>query len=147
MDPHARGAWIGLTLAHDRRHLVRALLEGVSFALKDALVLMARLGVRPAQLYAVGGGARSAEWRAILAAVLGTALQRLAAEEGPAFGAALLAMVGAGIHADVEAAVEAAVRPARRARGAPTPTAVARYAPLHERYAALYPALAQSMPR
>jgi xylulokinase len=104
---------------------------------------MARLGVRPAALYAVGGGARSAEWREILAAVLGIALQRLAAEEGPAFGAALLAMVGAGIHADVETAVRAAVRSAGPIE-TPDPEAVARYAPLHARYAALYPALARA---
>jgi len=140
MDPQARGAWIGLTLAHDRRHLVRAVLEGVSCALKDALLLMERLGVRPERLYAVGGGARSDLWREILAATLGVALQRLAVEEGPALGAALLAAVGAGVHADVDAAVAAAVRTA----GAPEPPApdwLAPYTALHERYAALYPAL------
>ena len=54
MDPFARGAWLGLTLAHDRPHLARALIEGVSFALKDCVVLMARLGVSPDVLYAVG---------------------------------------------------------------------------------------------
>jgi xylulokinase len=141
MDPRARGAWIGLTLAHDRRHLVRAVLEGVSCALKDALLLMERLGARPERLYAVGGGARSDLWREILAATLGVPLQRLAVEEGPALGAALLAAVGAGVHADVDAAVAAAVRTA----GPPEPPApdwLAPYAALHERYAALYPALA-----
>ncbi len=116
MDPFARGGWLGLTLAHDRRHLVRALLEGVSFALKDSLILMQRLGVSPDVLYAVGGGARNAVWRGMLASVLGVPLQRLAVEEGPALGAALLAAVGAGVHADVAAAVEAAVRHAGRAR-------------------------------
>jgi xylulokinase len=140
MDPDARGAWIGLSLAHERRHLVRAVLEGVGFALEDALVLMDRLGVRPEQLYAVGGGARSAVWRRILAAILGLPLQRLAVEEGPALGAALLAAVGAGVHADVAAAVDAAVRPAG-APEPPDPDWVARYRPLHQRYAALYPAL------
>jgi xylulokinase len=140
MDPQARGAWIGLTLAHDRRHLVRAVLEGVSCALKDALVLMERLGVRPDQLYAVGGGARGALWREILAATLGLPLQRLAVEEGPALGAALLAAVGAGVHADVDAAVAAAVRPAGAAEP-PAPDWQARYAALHQRYGALYPAL------
>jgi xylulokinase len=143
MDPDARGAWIGLSLAHERRHLVRAVLEGVSFALTDALVLMDRLGVRPERLYAVGGGARSAVWRGILAASLGVPLQRLAVEEGPALGAALLAAVGAGVHADVAAAVRAAVRPAGELE-VPAAKDVARYRALHERYAALYPALARA---
>jgi xylulokinase len=143
MDPRARAAWIGLTLAHDRRHLVRALLEGVSFALKDSLDLMQGLGVRPELLFAVGGGARSPVWRQILAAVLGVRLQRLAVEEGPAMGAALLAAVGAGVHADVDAAVAAAVRPAGEPE-VPEAEWAARYRALHRRFRALYPALAQA---
>ncbi len=140
MDPHARAAWIGLTLAHDRRHLARALLEGVCFALADSLVLMRRLGVTPDRLQAVGGGARSPVWRQILAAVLDVPLQRLAVEEGPALGAALLAAVGAGVHADVEAAVAAAVRPEGAAE-APEPGLAARYAGLYRDFGTLYPAL------
>jgi xylulokinase len=143
MDPHARAAWIGLTLAHDRRHLARALLEGVCFALKDSLVLMQRLGVKPDLLYAVGGGARSPVWRQILAAALDLRLQRLAVEEGPALGAALLAAVGVGVHADVDAAVAAAVR----IEGAPeTPEAGlgARYDELYRDFSTLYPALKQT---
>ena len=143
MDPHARAAWIGLTLAHDRRHLVRALLEGVSFALKDSLVLMQRLGVTPDLLYAVGGGARSPLWRQILAATLGVRLQRLAAEEGPAMGAALLAAVGAGVHADVDAAVAAAVRTEGEPEP-PDPALGARYQELYRGFGTLYPALRQT---
>ena len=143
MDPHARAAWIGLTLAHDRRHLVRALLEGVSFALKDSLVLMERLGVTPDLLYAVGGGARSPVWRYILAAVLGVRLQRLAAEEGPAMGAALLAAVGAGVHADVDAAVAAAVRTEGEPE-TPDPALSAGYEQTYRGFGALYPALRQT---
>jgi xylulokinase len=140
MDPHARAAWIGLTLAHERRHLARALLEGVCFALKDSLILMQRLGVTPDPLYAVGGGARSALWRQILAAVLGVRLQRLGVEEGPALGAALLAAVGAGVHPDVDAAVEAAVRTEGEPES-PEPELSARYAELYQDFSALYPAL------
>jgi xylulokinase len=143
MDPHARAAWIGLTLAHDRRHLLRALLEGVSFALKDSLVLMQRLGVSPDLLYAVGGGARGRVWRQLLAAVLGVRLQRLAVEEGPAMGAALLAAVGAGVHADVEAAVAAAVR-TEGPPELPDPALTTRYVELHQRFNLLYPALKQT---
>jgi xylulokinase len=143
MDPHARGGWLGLTLAHDDRHMARALVEGVSFALKDALVRMERLGVSPKQLYAVGGGARSDLWRQWLAAILGVGLQRLEVEEGPALGAALLAAVGAGVHEDVEAAAAAAVR-TRGATETPDPALEERYRTLHERFDRLYPALRQS---
>ncbi len=143
MDPYARAAWIGLTLAHDRRHLVRALLEGVSFALKDSLVLMRRLGVTPDRLHAVGGGARSPVWRQILAAVLGVPLQRLAVEEGPALGAALLAAVGAGVHADVDAAVAAVVR-TEGAAEAPDAGLCAHYDELYRDFSRLYPALKQT---
>ena len=143
MDPDARGAWVGLTLAHGRAHLVRAVLEGVGFALKDCLVPMRRLGVSPDILLAVGGGARSALWRQILAATLGVRLQRLAVEEGPALGAALLAMVGAGVHADVDAAVAAAVRTAGPPEP-PDPALERRYGELFSNFAALYPALKQS---
>ena len=143
MDPFARGGWLGLTLAHDRRHLVRALLEGVSFALKDSLILMQRLGVSPDVLYAVGGGARNAVWRGMLASVLGVPLQRLAVEEGPALGAALLAAVGAGVHADVAAAVAAAVRP-QGEPDAPDAALQARYEELHGAFARLYPTLRQT---
>jgi xylulokinase len=143
MDPHARGAWLGLTLAHRRAHLIRALLEGVSFALKDALVPMQRLGVSPDVLYAVGGGARGELWRRILAAVLGVPLQPLAVEEGPALGAALLASVGAGIHLDVEAAVAATVRPAGPAE-LPDPKWHSLYENLYAGFATLYPALRQT---
>jgi xylulokinase len=140
MDPRARAAWIGLTLAHDRRHLARALIEGVCFALKDSLVLMQRLGVAPDQLQAVGGGARSPVWRQILAAVLDVRLQRLAVEEGPALGAALLAAVGAGVHPDVDAAVAAAVRTEGEPE-VPESRLSARYAELYRDFGALYPAL------
>ena len=143
MDPDARGAWIGLTLAHRRAHLVRAVLEGVGFALKDSLVPMQRLGVSPETLLAVGGGARSALWRQILAATLGVRLQRLAVEEGPALGAALLAMVGAGVHADVDAAVAAAVR-TEGPPESPDPALEQRYDELFSDFAMLYPALKQS---
>lgn len=143
MDPHARAAWIGLSLAHDRRHLLRALIEGVSFALKDALELIEAQGVSPDLLFAVGGGARSVLWRQILAATLGMRLQRLEVEEGPAMGAALLAAVGAAVHADVDAAVAAAVRPGERIE-APGPVLRQSYADLYGKFRLLYPALKQT---
>jgi xylulokinase len=140
MDPDARGAWLGLTLAHSRRHLLRALIEGVSFGLKDALELMRAAGVRPASLQALGGGGRSSHWRRILAAVFDLPLQRLAVEEGPAMGAALLAQVGVGIHRSVEAAVAATVRSYGPIE-APEPELARRYGEVYARYRQLYPAL------
>jgi xylulokinase len=120
--------------------MARAVIEGVSFAIKDSLVLMARLGVSPDELFAVGGGARSPIWRNWLAAILGVGLQRLEVEEGPAMGAALLGAVGAGIHSDVDAAVSATVRRQGAAETA-DPELEARYQPIYDRFIRLYPAL------
>jgi len=133
----------GATLAHDDRHMARALIEGVSFALKDGLSLIQALGVAPDSLFAVGGGARSDTWRHWLAAILDISLQRLEAEEGPAMGAALLAMVGAGIHQDVDQAIASAVRK----DGAPTrpdSELASRYGQIYEHFTRLYPALAST---
>lgn len=139
-DAYARGAFAGLTLAHDDSHMARALIEGVSFALKDSLDLIRALGISPDRLFAVGGGARSAIWRQWLTAILDADLQRLETEEGPALGAALLAAVGAGIHDDVDAAVAAAVRP-EGAVERPDTDLAERYRRIHEKFTRLYPAL------
>jgi len=140
MDPYARGAFVGLSLAHDDRHMARAVIEGISFALKDSLVLMDRLGVSPDQLYAVGGGARSPLWRSWLTSILGVGLQRLEVEEGPAMGAALLGAVGAGIHSDVETAVAKTVRKEGTLK-TPNPDLEDRYQTVYDRFTRLYPAL------
>jgi len=140
MDPAARGAWIGLSLAHRREHLVRAVLEGVAFALKDSLVRIQGLGTSPEELRSVGGGMRSPLWRRIIASVLGVPLRRLAVEEGAAYGAALLAGVGAGVYTDVYGAVRKAVR-LRDEVERPDPELSAIYRPLYERFTHLYPAL------
>ncbi len=140
MDPDARAAWTGLSLAHGRDHMARAVLEGVAFALRQSVDLIQGLGTPIDGLYAVGGGVRGALWRQILAAVLRQPLQRLAAEEGPAFGAAVLAAVGAGVHADLNAAVKAVVRPLGPPE-APDPALMEAYEAPYAAYNALYPAL------
>jgi xylulokinase len=139
-DPLARGAFVGLTVRHDLRHLTRAVLEGVAFGLRDGLELMVGAGLpAPTQVRAAGGGTRSALWRQILADVLGAELATVAAEEGAAYGAALLAAVGSGWFAGVEEACAAVVR----VEPAAAPGAWAeRYRAEHARYRALYPALA-----
>lgn len=110
-DPKARGAFVGLTTSHDLRHLTRAVLEGVAFGLRDVLDLMIAAGVgKPEAIRASGGGVRSDLWRQILADVLEAELITVSNEEGAAFGAALLASVGAGHHRNVESAVDTSVK-------------------------------------
>jgi xylulokinase len=140
MDPHARGAWIGLSLAHDRRHMVRALIEGVGFAYADCLERMRDLGIEPPSVMLTGGGARGELWRTILAAQLRVPLATGTAAEGPALGAAILAQVGTGVAPDLASAVAAAVAPSAPA-APPPPDMVATYRTAQQRYRALYPAL------
>jgi xylulokinase len=144
-DPRARGAFVGLTTAHDRRHLTRAVLEGVAFGLRDGLDLMLAAGMpRPVQIRASGGGLASPTWRQILADVLEVELVTPSTTEGAAFGAAILAAVGAGWFGDVPAAAEALVRTTPAA--APGPGRAA-YAAGHEAYRELYPALTPTFHR
>ena len=140
-DPHARGAFTGLSLRHDRGALVRAVLEGVAFALRDALDVVAPGPGAVGRLS--GGGARSELWRQILASVLEVEIERPAVDEGAAFGAALLGGVAAGVWSDVEAAVAAAVRPAG-ARTEPVADWVEPYREAIARYRSLYPALREA---
>ncbi len=138
-DPDARGAYAGLSIRHDRGALVRALLEGVAFGLRDSLELVRELGARPEVGRVSGGGARSEEWLRIVASALELPLQRTTVEEAAAFGAALLGGVAGGTWRDVPAAVAAAVRP--RERIEPVAEWVEPYREGRRRYEALYPAL------
>ncbi len=139
-DPLARGAWVGLTVRHTRPHLTRAVLEGVAFGIKDSFTLIQGAGLGAiTQVRISGGGARSALWRQIMADVLGVPLVTVNTTEGAAFGAALLAAVGAGAYESVQAACEACIQ----ITGRTTPgEAVDRYRDFYPRYQALYPALA-----
>ncbi|MHB8587232.1 MAG: xylulokinase [Candidatus Dormibacteraceae bacterium] len=101
LDPRARGAFVGLNLRHSLSHLTRAVMEGVTYSLKDCLDLMAGLGIPVTEVRATGGGARSPFWRQLQADVFGLPVQRTHVEEGPAFGAALLAGVAGGAYSDV----------------------------------------------
>jgi xylulokinase len=138
-DPDARGAFVGLSVRHDRGALTRAVLEGVAFGLRDSLDLVAELGVRPSLGRVSGGGGRSELWTAIVASVLELPLERVAVDEGAAFGAALLGGVAAGIWPDVPAAVAATV--AVRDRIEPVSEWVPIYREQRRRFQALYPAL------
>jgi xylulokinase len=138
-DPDARGAFVGLELRHDRGALVRSVLEGVAFGLRDSLDLLHELGVDARVARVSGGGARSRAWLRIVASVLGVPLEVTESEEGSAFGAALLGGVAGGAYADVHEAVERCVRVTDTI--GPDSSQVDAYAELHERYRALYPAL------
>ncbi|MGB8980867.1 MAG: FGGY-family carbohydrate kinase [Anaerolineales bacterium] len=142
-DPLARGAFIGLTLRHGRGHLTRAVLEGVSFGLKDSFTLIQNAGLGEIkQVRASGGGTKGALWRQILASVLGAELVTVNTSEGAAFGAALLAGVGAGAWQDVPDACKAAVRITGSTK--PDPAQVDAYRKAYPLYRELYPALKAS---
>jgi xylulokinase len=138
-DPDARGSFSGLTLQHTRGSLVRAVLEGVAYGLRDSLELLRELGVTPTAGRASGGGARSRLWLEIVASVLGLPLQRTVVEEGSAYGAALLAGVADGTFSSAQEAVATCVRV--RETIEPNPAWVGRYADRYARFRALYPVI------
>jgi xylulokinase len=138
-DPSARAVFEGLSLRHDRGALVRSVLEGVAYGLRDSLELLRELGVEPTVGRVSGGGARSELWLRIVASVLGIPLERTAVEEGAAYGAALLGGVAAGVFSDAQAAVDACVRV--RDTIEPVPQWQPVYAEGYERFRSLYPAL------
>ena len=132
--------FFGLTLRHTKAQVTRAVMEGVTYGLRDSLELMRGLGVAIRQVRASGGGARSALWRQMLADVFGCEIATVNVTQGAAYGAALLAGVGAGIYPSVGEACGRAIRVTGRHSPGP---ASAVYADFYPRYQALYPALAR----
>ena len=121
-DPDARGSLVGLTLKHTRGHIARAIMEGVTYSMRDSLEIIQEMGVPVRQIRVSGGGSKSALWRQLQADVFGQKVVTINAEQGPAFGVALLAAVGAGAYKNVEEACAATIQVAtetpvdRRAR-------------------------------
>jgi xylulokinase len=143
LDPHASGAFVGLTLRHGRAHMTRAVMEGVAFSMRDGLEVMRGLGTPDEDMRAVGGGARSALWLALQADVYGRAVRRTEVDEGPAYGAALLAGVACGAFADAE---EASAQVRLRAEVTePDAARAARYDELYAIYRSLYGSLREQM--
>lgn len=139
-DPLARGAFVGLTVRHGRGHLTRALLEGVAYGLKDSFTLIKNAGLGEIrQVRASGGGTKSALWRQILASALEAELVTVNTAEGAAYGAALLAAVGAGGFSSVAAACAAAV--IISGQTLPDRAQSDAYAKIYPNYQELYPAL------
>jgi xylulokinase len=139
LDAGARGGWIGLTARHSRADLIRSLLEGVTYSLKDCLDIIEQLGVAADRVRVSGGGARSRFWRQMLADVFAKPVVSLETEEGSAYGAALLAMVGTREYSSVEDVCRAAVREVDCV--SPRADALQIYSAGHRVYQSLYPAL------
>jgi xylulokinase len=141
LDPNARGALVGITAQHTRAHVIRAILEGVAFSLRDSLTLFREIGVPIESIRLGGGGARSPLWQQIQADIYGMPVELIEADEGGAYGAALLAGVGSGNWSSVEAACESAVRVAKRAQ--PNAKTAEQMDRQYKEYRKLYPALHQ----
>jgi xylulokinase len=133
-DASLRAAFIGLSLAHSRAHMTRAVLEGVCFALRDCLAVLQEIHLAPTRLLLTGGGAKSAFIRRLQADVFGLPVTTVNREEGPAYGAALLAGVGAGAFADLATAARCTLT--REPPSAPDPEAHRSYQQIYERYRA-----------
>ncbi len=142
-DASARGAFLGLSLAHTRAHMTRAVLEGVCFALNDSLSVLKELGLSPRHLLLTGGGARSALIRRLQSEIFGVPVTTVNREEGPAYGAALLAAVGVEAFPDIAAAAQATLM--RAPLQHPDAETKQNYKQHYARFRALYPA-AQSRP-
>jgi xylulokinase len=144
-DASLRGAFVGLSLAHSRAHLTRAVIEGVCFALRDSLSILRSLDVAPSRMLLTGGGARSALVRQMQADVFGLPVSTVNHEEGPAYGAALLAAVGAGAFPDLASAARATLE--RRAAAEPDAVIHALYTVPYRRFrGALHAASAHQGP-
>ena len=145
LDPAARGAFFGLTSRHTLAHMTRAVMEGVLFSLRESMEIMHELGVRIEEVRATGGGARSPLWRQLQADVYGVPIRRTVSDEGPAYGAALLAGVAAGAYGSTQEATS--VVWLREEVTGFDPERVRAYEEAYEAYHSLYPATKGTMHR
>ncbi|MDR0521842.1 MAG: xylulokinase [Planctomycetaceae bacterium] len=144
-DPFARGCFIGLTLAHHRGHLVRSVMEGVTYSLRDSLEIFEGLGIPVKQIRVSGGGSKSAFWRQIQADVFGQKAVTINSEEGPALGVALLAAVAAGAFKDIQEACRSVIKVVRETK--PNPKAQKVYDAGMPVYQQLYRSLKEDFKR
>lgn len=141
-DADAKGVFFGITARHTRSHIVRALLEGITYAMKDSFEIMRELGLPVVEIRATGGGARSAFWRQVQADVYGAPVMTVNTTEGPGFGAALMAGVGSGLFNDLTEAADQLIKVETCTE--PIPTHVEVYQKFYELFRALYPTLKSS---
>jgi len=144
-NPNARGVFFGLNLRHQKRHLIRAIIEGVTFGMRDCLEIIKGLGVSATRVRASGGGARSTLWQKIQADVYNLEVETVNITEGAAFGAALLAGVGTGVYGTVEEACERTIKVSGSVK--PDPKNVKIYEKYYQLYHSLYPAVARHFDR
>lgn len=136
-DPKARGMFIGMSMDTTRRDMTQAIMEGVSFGIRDSFEVAKALGIRLDSTRICGGGAKSALWRKMIANILNLRVERVASEEGPGLGAAMLAAVACGEYASVEEAADAIVQVTETVE--PDPLLAAKYQEQYERFEKLYP--------
>ena len=141
-DPDARGVFFGLTLRHKKAHLIRSVMEGIAFGLRDSLELIKKMKIKTDEVRASGGGARSSLWRQIQADVNNLEMLTISVDEGPAFGAALLAGVGVGIYKSVETACSQTIHIKDRIE--PIKQNIELYEQYYQIYHSLYPTLKDS---
>jgi xylulokinase len=139
LNASARGAWIGLTASHTRADMIRSIIEGVSYSQKDGLEIIEGMGVPIESVRLSGGGSKSTFWRQIIADVLSKPVVTLESQEGSAYGAAILALVGTGAYGTVEEACRTVIREVGRV--SPRREETHSYGELHRIFQALYPAL------
>jgi xylulokinase len=143
LDASARGGWVGLTAKHTRADLIRSLLEGVSYSQKDCLDVIEKMDVQAESVRLSGGGARSAFWQQMMADILGKPVSILENQEGSAYGAALLALVGTGEYESVRDVCKSAIREIQTCE--PRTEEQKLYAEGHRTYQRLYPATAGAL--
>lgn len=143
LDPNARAAFVGLTASHTKGHFTRAVMEGVAFSLRDSLEIFKESGAEISSIRLGGGGAKSPLWRQIQADVYGKTVEIIEADEGAAFGAAILAGVGAGVWNSVDEACEKTIRVKERIE--PNPESVEKLNRNYQAYQLLYSALRPAM--
>jgi len=144
-DPYAKGAFIGLSLRHTMAYMARAVMEGVAYGMRDSVEIIREMGIPVTQIRASGGGARSALWRQIMADTSHAPMVTINVDEGPAYGAAILASVAAGLYGTVEEACDAIIREVRRVE--PDSAGAAAYDKWFKEYQAAYRALAPGFKR
>ncbi|WP_146456491.1 xylulokinase [Rubripirellula tenax] len=142
-DPNARGSFVGMNLTHTRGHMTRAVMEGITFALRDSLEIITSMGVPVKQVRASGGGSKNPMWRQMQSDVFGKKVTTLVVEQGPAFGVALLAAVGDGAYKSIEQACSATIKVADET--AVDKAAAKKYDQLFPIYRDLYGNLKESM--
>jgi xylulokinase len=136
-DPYARGGFIGLTIRHNREHLIRAVLEGITFAMRDSLEILKEQGVEITEVRATGGGAKSAFWKQLQADIYGCEIATISSDQGPAFGAAIMAGVGTGVYSSIPEACDSIISVVERTE--PNQAQVNEYNDYYNVYRGLYP--------